>query len=313
MWPMRNAAVPIDRRRRRSATAVIVAWLAASVVGCRSASTAISEPSGSKCQVTVTNSLALVPASGGSGTLTVTTARDCTWVVSSGAAWLTVLSGSSGQGDGVSSYRAAANTAADPRRGTLAVNDTDVTLVQDAPCAFTVTPAAFAAPAEGLAGQVRLATANACEWVTTTDVEWLRIEPGGRGPRTLTLTVSANSGGSRRGQVVVAGETIAVVQEGAAPVPVPGPGPPALCRYELAPTGLPVPNGGGLGTFEVLVATGCRWTAQPSADWITVVAGGSGAGAGAVSFQAAPKSGSGGRVGTIRVGDQTFTITQGTP
>jgi len=78
-------------RHPASRLAMLTAALAIVSLGCGSGSTSVMEPSGPKCQVTVANSLESVPASGATGTLTVSTARDCTWAVSSNAGWLTVF------------------------------------------------------------------------------------------------------------------------------------------------------------------------------------------------------------------------------
>ncbi len=54
---------------------------------------------------------------------------------------------------------------------------------------------------------------------------------------------------------------------------------------------------------------GCNWTASSSAAWVTVTAGASGSGNGAVTFSVAPNPGSA-RSGTIIVAGHAFTVTQ---
>ena len=57
-------------------------------------------------------------------------------------------------------------------------------------------------------------------------------------------------------------------------------------------------------------AAGCAWTATSNAPWLTITAGGTGSGNGTVQYSAAATSG-GSRSGTLTIGGETFTVTQG--
>jgi len=71
-----------------------------------------------------------------------------------------------------------------------------------------------------------------------------------------------------------------------------------------------MPAAGGPGTIDITAtANTCSWTAVSNAAWITITGGGSGAGNGRVTFNAAVNS-SGSRTGTISVAGQTFTLSQ---
>ena len=70
-----------------------------------------------------------------------------------------------------------------------------------------------------------------------------------------------------------------------------------------------LPQGGETRFFNVSLPPGCDWTATPSAVWITINSGSSGAGNGTVNYTVAANSGPQ-RVGTITVNGQSFTITQ---
>src|SRR5262249_37160278 len=72
---------------------------------------------------------------------------------------------------------------------------------------------------------------------------------------------------------------------------------------------LPVPAGGGQGSFSVNATASCAWTATSNAPWISVTSGASGSGQGTVQFSAAANPGPA-RSGTITAAGQTFTINQ---
>jgi hypothetical protein len=72
-----------------------------------------------------------MPAPGGTGTVTVTTASGCAWTAASNAPWLTITSGASGIGNGSVGFSAAANVAGS-RTGTLTIAGQTFTVTQDA-------------------------------------------------------------------------------------------------------------------------------------------------------------------------------------
>ena len=57
----------------------------------------------------MTNSAASFGATGGTGEVKVSVARECAWSASSQAAWVEITAGREGQGDGTVSYRVAPN------------------------------------------------------------------------------------------------------------------------------------------------------------------------------------------------------------
>ena len=64
------------------------------------------------------------------------------------------------------------------------------------------------------------------------------------------------------------------------------------------------------GSIAVTASAGCAWTAATDAPWITIASGASGNGNGTVQYNAAATTG-GSRSGTITIGGQAFTLTQG--
>jgi RHS repeat-associated protein len=70
-----------------------------------------------------------------------------------------------------------------------------------------------------------------------------------------------------------------------------------------------LPQGGGTGSVNVSISSGCSWVAASNAGWITITNGSSGAGNGIVGYSVAANGGAQ-RVGTITVNGQAFNITQ---
>jgi hypothetical protein len=71
-----------------------------------------------------------VPASGGSGSVTVTAPVGCGWTAQSDVSWITITSGQSGSGNGTVNYRVAPNTATNSRAGNLAIGGETIEIGQ---------------------------------------------------------------------------------------------------------------------------------------------------------------------------------------
>jgi hypothetical protein len=82
-------------------------------------------------------------SSGGTGSVSVSTASTCGWTASSSASWLAVTAGSSGAGPGSVSFSVAANTGSATRTATLVVGGQVFTVNQAAAAgSFTITSSA---------------------------------------------------------------------------------------------------------------------------------------------------------------------------
>ena len=227
------------------------------------------------------------------------------------AAWITITSNASGQGDGSVAYRVAENTDPVSRRGMLAVNDAQVPIAQDpAPCRYTVAPAASTMTAAGGALTVHVDSHAGCAWTSTAQVDWIQVTAGasGNGPGNTTLAVRANSGVARTGTVMIAGQIVSVTQA-SGETPPPNPPPPPGCSYTISPPNISVGPGAANGSFALSTASGCAWTATPGAQWISLTSPASGSGSATIAWAVTPNTGAA-RTGTIGVGGQTFTISQ---
>jgi hypothetical protein len=208
----------------------------AAVTGCgNSTSTNVAGPSISKCGVSITGGSSPAPAAGGSGTLTVSTARECAWSARSESPWIT-LSSSEGQGTASLGYSILPNPNGTLRRGTVAVEDQRVEIAQEpAPCGYDVSPLSVDVAAGGGVVELSLAAPGGCGWTIRPSDTWLSTEPSsGAGATAVRLVVAANPGPARTANVSIGDATVAVRQaaNSTAPPPPPPPPPPA------APTAL---------------------------------------------------------------------------
>ena len=87
-------------------------------------------------------------------------------------------------------------------------------------------------------------------------------------------------------------------------------GPPPGCDYFVQPLTQTIGGAGGTGLVQVFTRTGCTWTAVSNASWITIIAGASGNGQGAVSYRVDPNPTASTRTGTLTIAWQTHTVTQ---
>jgi hypothetical protein len=179
-----------------------------------------------RCQITASTSPSSFTASGGSGTLTLTTTRDCTWTVTSNASWVSIVGPASGQGQAAVQYTVAANTVPSPRSGAVVVGSDQVAISQAAaPCSFSLSRSGDSIGAAGGRLSVDVTALSGCAWTATSNASWISIVGGqsGNASGTVQLSVAANTGAARTGQVSVGGQGYSVSQAAAAPTPPPPP------------------------------------------------------------------------------------------
>ncbi len=172
-----------------------------------------------------------VAASGGTGTVALSTQAGCRWSASSNASWITVTSGASGTGNGSVGFGVAANTGA-ARTGTLTIGGRAFTVSQAAPaapppqpppppptpppsCNYSVSPDEVKFKEGGGTGTVNVSTGSTCAWTAKSNDSWITITAGasGTGNGSVRFSVAVNSGKKREGSLTVAGGNVNVVQD----------------------------------------------------------------------------------------------------
>lgn len=319
--PLAAAALPITRRgvdpftntsfgrgRLAAGVAVFVSLLGSA---CGTSSTVSSTgPTPVKCVVSL-GAPPMMDASGGIGSLSITTQPECAWDVSTNVSWVSALAPSSGQGTSDVSFRVAANEGSSVRDGMIEVNGQQARVSQRAACRYEVGPASQTIAATGGAGSLTITTANECAWTAVAEVAWISLSSSatGTGPGQVSFTVGPNQGEARSGSIAIASQRPSVTQA-AVSVPAPPPSPPPACNATISPTSQNISAAGGAGT-PVTVSAGstCQWSATTNVSWITVTAGATGTSNGSVAFSVAANSGAA-RTGTLTIAGRAFTVTQ---
>ena len=286
---------------RRGALTSIIALCVLPGCGSSSSETSVG-PSPVRCGLTASTNPSGFPADGGSGTLTVSSARECSWSASSRADWIALAAPTEGQGDGTVRYTVAPNPAATPRSGTLVVGpETREITQQAARCRFELSRRSFDLPPGSGGGDIDVQAAAGCAWEATTAAPWIDVLDGARGtgPGRVRFRADANpSVEARSASIEVAGLRVDVRQSG------------IECRYTIDPANAEAAPGGSDGTIAVDAAAGCAWSAVSDAPWLTVTGGANGSGSGEVRYQAAGNDGPSARTGRITIGGQVFTLQQ---
>lgn len=208
-----------------------------------SAVTSVTGPTAARCQATVTNSSSGFGASGGTGTLSVSIDRECSWSATTPAAWIQLASPTSGQGNGSVPYSVAANPDPVARQGTIVVANAQASVSQGAaPCQYSVSGPAGALPAPGGTTTITLETNPACSWSAIPSAAWISVAPAsGTGPSTITVTAAPNTGALRAATITIASDTVQIQQPAPIPPPTSNPSPTPAPTPTPTPTPAPTP------------------------------------------------------------------------
>jgi hypothetical protein len=231
-----------SRRGALASTSVLA--LACLAFACSSTQTSLSAPTDNKCQVTASSAPSAFTATGGSGSLTITTSRDCTWSITTEAAWISIPGDHGGQGEASVAYSVAPNGVPSARSATVVVASQSLTLSQAAaPCQFSLSRGGDAIGYGGGRLSVDLTTLTGCAWTASSGDGWISVVSGqtGNASGSVGVSVSANTGGARVGHVTIGGQTYTVTQDGAPP-PSPPPPPPPPPAPTPQPTPAPAPS-----------------------------------------------------------------------
>ncbi len=193
---------------------------------------------GASCSFAISPASQSIGATGGSGTVAMSTQQSCRWTATSNAAWITVTSGGSGTGNGTVGFSVGANTGA-ARTGTISIGGRTFTISQAAPgapppapppppppspppppppppCSYSVSPKEVKVGDEGGSGTFNVSAGSGCAWSAVSQESWISITSGGSGSGngTVRFTAARNTGKKRSGFLTIAGQEVKVEQEG---------------------------------------------------------------------------------------------------
>jgi hypothetical protein len=294
----------------------------------RTATITVNPSRGPKVTFTVTQSGAVltinptsadVPASGGTGSVSLTTtATALQWTVTSNQTWLTITSGASGHGPGTVQWSAAANTSSQGRSATLTITPSGGTplifSVNQAGAitgTLTLTPSSATVPPSISTGTVQVTSTNQqLTWTATSNQSWLTITSGssGTGNGTIQYTAAGNTTVSNRTATI----TVAPATGTAVTAVVTQAGTTAT----ISPTSASVAGTGGTGSFSFLTNNDTlQWTVSTDQSWLTLTSPSSGVGDATMNWAAGANPSTTSRTGTITISEAavpalTFTVTQ---
>lgn len=257
------------------------------------------------CSVTLDTSRLGSPYGPAAGTGFIgiaTNGANCAWNASSDSPWAQ-LNTAGGTGSGTIGVTIQSNASSvTGRQAVLTINSQTINLQQGGTtCTFSLQSSTGSVPASGGSGSVGVVSPAVCPWsASSSDPSWLGITgAGGSGSSEVQFLAQPNTlATSRSATLTIAGLTYTVT-EGA-----------AACSYTLSSSNVTVASGGAGGGFTFsTTATGCAPAPVSYASWITATPSFNGA-SGTVTFVVDPNPGTLNRVGTIRVGEQNFTVTE---
>jgi hypothetical protein len=241
---------------------------------------------------------------GGASNIVVTaTGTNCAWTAASNSGFITINSGSSGNGNGSVGYTVASNVNAIVQTGSLTVAGQTYTITQAAaPCAFSLNFTNVSLLASGGSGDITV-TANGtnCAWTAVSNDSFIIITAGtnGIGNGTVSVTVETNTETvARTGTMTIGGQTFTVDEEAAA------------CAFTFVPGSANFSSAGGSSNLAVVAnGTNCDWTAASDTNLITITAGTNGLGNGSVIYTVDANTGTA-RTVTMTIAGQTYAIHQ---
>src|SRR5207249_4688796 len=155
------------------------------------------------CAYSLSATSASAATGGATGSLNVTATAGCSWTTQSNAAWITVVSGGTGSGNGTISYSVAPNTGA-ARSGTLTIAGQTFTIDQAAgavACTYSLTSTSDTVSPDASFGSVGINAESDCAWGATSNDSWITIIDGttGTGNGSVSYSVAPNIGEARTG------------------------------------------------------------------------------------------------------------------
>ncbi len=231
---------------------------------------------------------------GSTGTINLTTPAGCNWSIKRIPSWLTVNSGAAGTGSAVINMTAGVGTTF-TRGATMRIAGLDFNAQQtrlQPSCDTSVQPTLNMSSASHLAagsnGSVNVTIPAGCTWTVAGTPTWVSVTrnpTGAIGSDWINYTVAPNSGAARSANMTIATRSFVLSQSAYA-----AGCDPAASTY-IYPNSATFTNAGGTGVVNVSRGASCTWTATWVPTWITLTAGASGSGPGAVSYTVAPNTG----------------------
>src|SRR4051812_8889137 len=174
-------ALPSGWRAALRTMCVIAAAL--SPLACGSSTDTFVAPTPTRCTVQAQTDTTAFAATGGTGSVRISTNRECAWSAKSDASWVALQSQASGQGDGTLQFTVAANGDPATRNAGVNINDQNIQLSQQGtPCRYQLSSTQETVDPSGGQRTIHVQASSAqCAWTATADAAWIRIVSGDAG------------------------------------------------------------------------------------------------------------------------------------
>ena len=159
-----------------------------------------------------------VGSGGETRTVSLMTEKDCNWQASSQVDWIQIVSEKTGTGPSKIQFQVSENKHLEPRSGQLDIANQLLTIKQDSPCIYNISPLKQTVSATGGMKQLTItASLQACPWYIESLVPWIMpIEPLSAGSGIFSYSVAKNlSMNKRTGKIDINGTTVTVIQDAA--------------------------------------------------------------------------------------------------
>ena len=266
------------------------------------------------CIYTISPTSLTLGSMSATGTVSVLAPADCAWNVVTSNAWITIVSGESGAGNGTVIYSVAGNTGnTTTRTGTIVIAGQNFTLTQSGSntngsniCTYSLSPTSRIHGSAAATNTVAVTTQSGCAWNVFNTNAWITIVSGisNVGSGTVRYSVAANNNpSSRSGNIRIDGKNFLVTQ-------LSNTNTSNVCTFALSPTSATHSAVASTGTVAVTTQSGCAWNVFNTNAWITIVSGISNVGSGTVMYSVAANNNPSSRSGNIRIDGQLFAISQ---
>jgi hypothetical protein len=151
-------------------------------------------------------------------TVALVTDDNCEWQASSQVNWVNIISEKSGTGPAMIQFQIAENKSLEARSGKLNIANRILTINQDSPCTYNISPLKQTVSASGGVKEITItASLSACPWSIESLVPWINpIEPLLAGSGTFQYSVAKNPLMNKRtGNIIINGTTVTVIQDAA--------------------------------------------------------------------------------------------------
>jgi len=246
-----------------------------------------------KCSYKFSPQQVNMESAGGTGKINIETSEACHWDAETDDDWITIISGSRGNGNGIIQFNISKNNTANKREGQIIISSEKIKVIQAGSCSFNASINTDYFGCNLNTGIISIETSGECAWGLSSNVDWIEIHTqNGSGNRNVTFSVKANPDSySRTGKIKVTNLTgksqdFSISQN-------------ACCTYSILPSETQFSYKGG--DILIGVLSNCDWNASADVDWISFLMNDNGDedGGGIVVFSVLENTTSNSRTGNI--------------